>query len=109
MSEDELWMSPLVPAKPRRAYLGRGDVTVLVDNVSDGSSLGVHLLFLVCGPLPHLGKVLVESDLLLQQVVGILLGLFLLGDLLLHQVDLFTDGLGIELHYEGRRRGMSCC
>lgn len=74
-------------------------MTVLVNDISNGSSLGGHLLLLFSCPLPHLGKLLVESDLLLQQVVGILLGLFLLGNLLLHGIGLFPDRLCLELNW----------
>jgi hypothetical protein len=72
-------------------------MTVLINDISNGSSLGGHLLLFSC-PLPHLGKLLVESDLLLQQVVGVLLGLFLLGNLLLHCIGLFSNRLGLELN-----------
>lgn len=73
-------------------------MTVLVNDISNGSSLGGHLLLLFSCSLPHLGKLLVESDLLLQQVVGVLLGLFLLGNLLLHGIGFFFDRLGLELN-----------
>lgn len=86
-----------MPAVTKLTDLGGRDVTVLVDDVSDGTSLAVHLLFLFCRLFPHVGEFLVESDLLLQEVVGILLGLFLLGDLLLDEVDLFADVFGLEL------------
>jgi hypothetical protein len=73
-------------------------MTVLINDISNGSSLGGHLLLLFSCSLPHLGKLLVESDLLLQQVVGVLLGLFLLGNLLLHCIGLFSNRLGLELN-----------
>jgi hypothetical protein len=85
--------------------LGGRNVTVLVDDISDGGGLGLHFLLLFSSLLGHLDKVLVQGDLLLQEIIGIFLGLLLLRDLLLNSVNFLSNPFGIELHFGQVKEG----